>query len=133
MSSNIPAKLLVAKQSHALFRAGMLVKYNGEQYQISTAHSEYFVLQNSMTKSVLMLMAPQWQEAYYNGLISVEKPTTTVVISPITDAKKLAEAERKLAYLNELETRSNPGSLNTRTKVINHIATRESVKILMLF
>jgi putative transposase len=117
-------KSIIAKQSHGLFQAGMLVRYNGEQYKISTAHSEYLVLQDITTNKVLMLMAEQWQEGYCNGLITVEKPTAQVVVNPITDVSKLAEAERILAYINELETRPHPGSVTTREKVINYISSR---------
>jgi len=114
----------VAKKAPMLFRAGMSVNYNGELFCIRNAEPDYMVLQHARSQKIEMLTAQVWSQAYVNGTVSIVEPDRAVVIHPITDSKKLAEAERKLAYINELDIRERPGSKETRLAVINYIAAR---------
>ena len=120
--SQVAAPSAFAKQSPQLFREGMLVNYNSEPYVIRTAQADFFVLQHTINKNILTLTASVWTQAYCNGDVTIEAPERPVVITPITDTQTLLDAERILAYVNELETRDNPGSERTRQRVIDYIA-----------
>jgi putative transposase len=124
MSQIVPTSQAFAKQAPMLFRAGMLVSYNTKIFRIRNAEPDYMVLQHTLDHSIEMVTAQVWSQAYVNGAVNIEEPEKTVVIHPITDSEKLAQAERILAYVNELEIRKKLGSGRTRLQVIDYIAKK---------
>jgi putative transposase len=124
MSQVISNNQVFAKQAPMLFRVGMFVIYNDMLFCIRNAEPDYIVLQHTLDHSIKMVTAQVWSQAYVNGVISIKEPDTAVIIHPITDSEKLAQAERILAYVNELDIRKTPGSERTRLKVIDYISLK---------
>tara|TARA_R110001583_G_scaffold182901_1_gene341040 strand:+ start:5125 stop:7125 length:2001 start_codon:yes stop_codon:yes gene_type:complete len=124
MSQDVPTSQAFAKQASMLFKTGMFVSYNDKPYRIRHSESDYVVLQHTLNHSIEMVVYQVFLQAYLNGVVTIEEPLRPMLIQPITDSVKLAQAERMLAYLNELEIRSKPGSKQTRLEVINYIALK---------
>ncbi|GAD02651.1 DDE-type integrase/transposase/recombinase [Agarivorans albus] len=108
------------------FVKGMLLSYDKEEHVVRTVEPDYMVLENTLTHEPKMLKTDVWSLAYHEGFLKVTERENTVAIHPITDAEKLAEAERWLAYLNELDISGSPGSMETRLKVIDSVSKRVS-------
>ncbi|WP_407507077.1 hypothetical protein [Vibrio parahaemolyticus] len=102
----------------------MFVNYYGETYCIRNAEADYMVLQHTLNHKCEMISTDAWSSAYCDGALTITQQEKQVAIHPITDSKKLAEAERMLAYLNELEVTGKFGSEATRRHVINYISEK---------
>ncbi|MPW27794.1 DDE-type integrase/transposase/recombinase [Agarivorans sp. B2Z047] len=103
---------------------GMLLSYDGDEHIVRNAEPDYMILENTLTHEPRMLKTEVWSLAYQEGMLTVTEKDNTVAIHPITDAKQLLEAERWLAYLNELEVCGSPGSMDTRLQAIELVSAR---------
>ena len=107
-----------------LFSAGMKIVFRNEEYLIRTCEPDYFVIQHVRDHTIDMIDSITLSDAYANGELTLVTPEPTVAIHPISDPAKLAEAERILSYVEELDVNGKPGSEVERKRVIEYISKR---------
>ncbi len=114
----------LSKSAPMLFRPDMFVTYKDEPYRIRNAEPDYMVLQHTLNNNIEMISSDVFSSAYCNGKLTLTEQKNVVAVHPITDSAKLADAERMLAYLNELDISGKFGSEVTRRHVIDHVSER---------
>ncbi len=110
-----------------IFKKGQWAMLSGELVQIRTAEPDFFVLQSKNSSQTQMYTTDALYDLYMQGAFSpaeaAEKPIT---FRPLNSERDLFEAERRLAYIHDLQGRDNPGSEKTWAKTVAYVSRRIS-------
>ncbi|WP_134051644.1 DDE-type integrase/transposase/recombinase [Rheinheimera aquimaris] len=108
-----------------IFKKGDWAVLKGEMVQIRTAEPDFFVLQSKNNSQPQMYSTDMLYDLYLDGAFSpavaAEQPVT---FRPLNSETDLLEAERRLAYIHDLQSRDNPGSYNTWQKCVDYVSRK---------
>ena len=124
--NNIKLKSQLSKFNKSfIFKKGDWAVLSGETVQIRTAEPDFFVVQQKNSKKTQMYSTDLLYDLYLDGAFSpaeaAEKPIT---FRPLNSERDLLEAERRLAYIHDLQSRDFPGSEKTWAKSVAYVSRK---------